>query len=567
MRAGFRSRWDDPEAAAQPASLSKDVLERVERVLDFHRTSKLSYAGVRQHPHNLDWANRPSPFRVFSGQRRVQLPTTVLDIPSPSLRILFDGINALPESHQAPPQDLKTLGSWLFFANGITSEKKFGQVKYWLRSVPSAGSLFPCEVYVAALGIAGLEPGLYHYCPRGFFLEYLRDGHTALSLIKRGRPELEFLKDVPAILLLSTVFCRGSWGFRQRSYRYALHDTGALIENLVTTANGLGMQTHVRLRLNDRGMRELLGVSHEAPFAEAEAVQAMVAWTDQADQPLPPKPSNGRGLSTDAAPLIPRQSLAAQCTPYGSILATHLDCVAPGVAIREMRPPVTQLTPLPENFPTAYLHPPEPPDGGKPLRNVLRNRRNSADFAQQGLSRAAFWTINRVAFRSGSYSPVHPQGPHMGLVRPFWVIHDVAGMAQGITYYDLMGDTWAPLRPGSFRKEAAYLATENNAWGLGAAACFICADLPQLLHAAGPDAYRLAHIEAGLAAQRLQLAADAAGLASYALGAFYDDEVRSFLGIDHTGWEPLHTVVVGMPPDHAPAPARPANGAAYADWR
>lgn len=566
MRAGFRGRWNDPEAGLQQPALSREVLDRVARVLDYHRTSKLSFEGVRRHPHTLDWANRPSPFRVFSGQRRVQLPTTVLDIPGPSLRILFDGIEALPESQQSPPQDLKTLGSWLFYANGITSEKKFGQVKYWLRSVPSAGSLFPCEIYVAALGIAGLEPGLYHYCPRGFFLEYLRDGHTAISLIKRGRPELEFLKDVPAVLLISTVFCRGSWGFRQRAYRYALHDAGAMIENLVSTANGLGMQTHVRLRLNDRNMHELLGVAADAPFGEAEAVQGMVAWTDQAAQPLPHKPTNGRTGPEALAP-IPREPLAAQCTPYGSILATHTDCVAPGVAIRDVRPPVTQLTPLPEKFPTAYLHPPEPPDGGKPMRHVLRNRHNSAEFAQLGLPRTAFWTINRVAFRSGSYCPVYPQGPHIGLIRPFWIIHDVAGMAQGITYYDLMSDQWAPLRPGSFRKEAAYLSTENPAWGLGAAACFICADLKQILHSAGPDAYRLAHIEAGLAAQRMQLAADAAGLASYALGAFYDDEVRTFLGLDHTTWEPLHNIVVGMPVERPAAAAQPANGAAYRDWR
>lgn len=554
MHVGFRGRWENPEAASAGAALPREILDRVDRVLDYHKASKLSYEQVHQHPHALDWINRPSPFRILRGLPRVALPTTVLDIPVPSLNILADGVTSLPESQLHPPQDLKTLASWLFFANGVVAEKKFGQIKYWLRSVPSVGSLFPYELYVAAFGIEGLEPGLYHYCPQGFFLERMRDGPTTLSLMKRGRPDLDFLKNVPAAMLVSTIFSRSSWGFRQRAYRYVLHDAGALVQNLVATANGLGMATNTRLRLNERNMHELLGLSPETTYAEAEAVQGMVVWADDARKPLAAKPTPPTELG-----VIPREPLAQHCASYGSILAVHADCTAPGVAIRDIRPPLTELSPLPRNFPRAELPAPPPPDGGRPMRHVLRNRKNTADFARIGVPRASLWTINRTAFRSGGHSPIYPSGPHVGLVRPFWIVNEVAGMNMGLWHYDPMTDRWAILRHGDMRREAAYLSMEQPAWGNGAAICFLTANLAPLMQAAGPDLYRLANLEAGLVAQRIQLAAAAVGLGSCALGAFYDDEVRTFLDLQGPGWEPLHEVVIGVTPDDAAAVQRQAE--------
>ena len=52
---------------------------------------------------------------------------------------------------------------------------------------------------------------------------------------------------MPAALLVSTIFCRSAWRYRNRGYRYALIDAGHLVQNLVTAANGLGIQTTTRL--------------------------------------------------------------------------------------------------------------------------------------------------------------------------------------------------------------------------------------------------------------------------------------------------------------------------------
>ena len=131
---------------------------------------------------------------------------------------------------------------------------------------------------MAALAIKGVDPGLYSFNPQEFTLTKLREGQDTLTQIKRGRPDLAFLKSVPAALLVSTIFARSAWKYR--GYRMALADAGHLVTNIVTTANGLGISTMARLQMNDSTMRELIGVPADPDFATLEAVQAMVVWAD-----------------------------------------------------------------------------------------------------------------------------------------------------------------------------------------------------------------------------------------------------------------------------------------------
>jgi SagB-type dehydrogenase family enzyme len=567
--------------------LSREILERIERVFDYHQSSKHTYEQVQaaQQTLTLDWDNRPNPYRTFGDYPRTPLPTTILDASVPTLQLLTDGLGALPASQLQPPQNLKTLASWLYLADGITIERGVGSRRYSLRSCPSSGALYPFEIYVAAFAVEGLEPGLYHYSVREFSLRRLRDGALTLQHLKRGRPDLEFLKTVPAALLVSTNFWRSAWRYRQRAYRYALLDAGHLVQNLVSVGSAVGVQTAVRLRMNDRTTRELLGLPEDCEFGDCESVQAMVVWADAATNPIAPAPRAavaGR-IGRDADPLaglsssgifgplpaeagqsgvselppIARAPLSPRVTPYGSIRGAHEDCVAPGVAIREIRPPLTELSPAPVGAVAIDLAPPEELPGGPSLRKVLMTRRSPHDFLRHSISRGQFWTINRLSFRGGSHFPTFPDGPHVGLVKPFWVLHDVGGMDSGVWLYDAANDRWMLVRRGDYRMETQYLCLEQAACGNSSAVCFMVADLRTLMGGAGPDAYRLAHLEAGVVAQRIHLAASAMDLGCAGAGAFYDEEVRRFFDIDRTTWEPVYALSVGVPAPEPP-PERPA---------
>lgn len=540
-------------------ALPRDILERVSRVLEYHQASKHTYESVRALKPHTELSTQPAPVRTFPGLPKIALPTGLLDIPVAAMSLMRDGLGALPESHIQPPQDLKTLATWLFMSYGISTEKKFGIYKYRLRTCPSASALFPCEIYVAALGIKGLEPGLYSFNPREFTLTKLREGPETLTQIKRGRPDLAFLKSVPAAVLVSTIFSRSSWKYRARGYRMALLDSGHLVANLVTAANGLGIQTMTRLKMNDNTMRELIGIPLDPDFGTFEAVQAMVVWADDASSPID---RGGQGAAAPPVnlPDIERQPLASETVPYGSITAVHYDVVKPGIPLRQIHPPLTELSPLPAEHPMQEVPIIADPGGSVSLRQVLLKRRSSRDLLQNSIPRDKFLAINQAAFRTGTFLPLYPDGPHLALVRPFWIVNEVTGVYSGVWYYHPPADRWVLLRRDNFRRHAAFICLEQARCGNASALCLMTANLQVLMQGAGPDVYRLAHLEAGIAGQRLALAAAACGLGSCGIGSFYDDEIRIFLGLQQTGWECLYATAIGATAPETEPPAHPGLG-------
>jgi SagB-type dehydrogenase family enzyme len=534
--------------AATPSgteTLPRDVAERVERVFEFHRQTKYSYQSMRANPIVLDWKKQPSAYRTFPDLPKVALPTSLVDAPVAMVPLLAEGLAAVPESLLQPPQNLRTLATWLYLAYGMSVERTGPAGKMWLRTCPSSGALYPCEIYVAAFGIEGLEPGLYHYSIREFALRKMREGIDTLNQIKRGRPDLNFLNSVPAALLISTIYARSAWRYRQRGYRCALLDAGHLVQNMVGVANGLGIQTMPRLLINDNTMRDLIGVAADSDFGAAESVQAMVVWADTAIHPIT-APAGARPPAPGSMRPIVRAPLSSASVPYGSILATHLDCVAPGMPVREIRPPYTELAPVPEAQLTGKYEVTLQPTAGPTVRQVALSRRSTRQFSRGAISRDQFLLLNRLSFRGGSVLPLFPDGPHAALVRPFWIVNGVVGMEPGVWYYHPPADRWAALRHGEFRTDAAYLSTEQPMCGEASAVCFLMANLQTLMHGAGPDAYRLAHLEAGLMGQRVYAAATALGVACCGISTFYDDDVRNFFGLEKTGWEPVYELVVGL---------------------
>ena len=441
------------------------VQQRIDRILAFHEASKKQDA--QPHPEH-----RPSPFRVFAEAPKVALPTKLLDIPTGTLRIMESGLAALPESMKSPPQDIQTLATWLNLAAGITGKTTVDDSPHYLRSYPSAGALYPTEVYVLAMSIDGLEPGLYHFSAKEFSLRRLRGAAESIAHIRRGRPDLDILSKMPALVLISAICWRSAWRYGSRGYRYCGLDAGHLIENFVISGTGLGMQTLVRMHLNERNTRELLGLEKPSPFGCYEIVEAMVSWADNARKPFQ---SDGSRPSATMAP-IARPSLSNHCADYPGIMQAHDDCIAPGVGVMEVRPPVTETCPIGEGKDLLDLRSDEGvSDRG--LLQVIRARRSIRQFTEHGISRDQFALLNRLVFRAGTYHPIAPKGQHMGIIRPYWFIHNVSGVTPGLWYYHANFDRFTPLRYGDFRFETTYLCNDQQHCGASSALCLMVADL------------------------------------------------------------------------------------------
>lgn len=551
--------------------LPRHIHDRVERIYAYHGASKLRFGAAK-----LQHSPKPPVGPLFPEAAKIPLPTTLLDEPLGTLAVLESATEALPDSFMAPPQDLKTLASWLYMADGILSGAKDAEYRTW----ESQDGIYPTEIYVASIALLDLEPGLYHYDPRAFCLRKLREGPETLSQLKRGRPDLEFLKRAPGTLLVSSSFAKTNCA---RGYRSALVDCGQLVQNLVTVASGLGIQTVTRLRMTESTMRELIGVGASDDFSQEESVQAMVVWADRTQREAieshvaapalrqaeraatvaverqPVKINAGAVAVASlefadlALPPISRSSLSPihrnirpiPCQSAEAIRKVQHDCVAPGVALREIRPPLTEMTPLADDIPCAHLGPMRQHKEGQPLRNLLLNYKPVQTFAADAIPRDTLRWISHFAFSCGTFFPLFPQGLHTALARPFWIVHNVAGTEPGIWYHRSDVDQWCMLRHGELRFETQFLVGEDPAFGEAAAVCLIVANIPSLLLQGSPDTYRLAHLEAGTAARRLALAAGGYELSAKSSSLFYDDEIRQLLGLQESGWEPLGATAIG----------------------
>ena len=119
----------------------------------YHEETKYSEEGLRRDALRFgppDPARRMPPFKQFDGLR-VVLPTEGLPLQRRGER------TAVPE--HAPPGrlDLAKLARLLWLTSGCTHMEEHPSGMHILRAAPSAGGMYPTEVYVAVRGLPGLS--------------------------------------------------------------------------------------------------------------------------------------------------------------------------------------------------------------------------------------------------------------------------------------------------------------------------------------------------------------------------------------------------------------------------
>jgi SagB-type dehydrogenase family enzyme len=120
------------------------------------------------------------------------------------------------------------IGQLLWAAQGIT-EKSEG-----LRTAPSAGALYPLEMYVV------MEAGVYHYQPRDHQLQRTLESNVRNELCRAALGQ-ECVKGAPAVFVIAGVFERTAWKYGERGQRYVHIEVGHAAQNLLLQATALGL--------------------------------------------------------------------------------------------------------------------------------------------------------------------------------------------------------------------------------------------------------------------------------------------------------------------------------------
>ena len=135
------------------------------------------------------------------------------------------------------PITLQELSQLLWAAQGITDPRGF-------RTAPSAGALYPLEVYVAAGNVEGLTPGIYRYEPEEHQVILLTVGDKRDELAYAALAQ-DFVKEGALVIVFTAVYERTTIKYGERGIRYVNMEAGHVAQNLFlqATALGLGMVT------------------------------------------------------------------------------------------------------------------------------------------------------------------------------------------------------------------------------------------------------------------------------------------------------------------------------------
>src|SRR5881398_640298 len=201
---------------------------------------------------------QPAFVKTVKGAEKVLLPART-SVDSEFTRVLMARKTHRRFSKQKLP--LETLSQLLYLVWGVTGylySPRFG--KLFHKTSPSGGARHPGEVYLMALRVKGLKPGLYHYHTAHHRLEMISTNATReKAWLYCARQH--FVRDAAALFLMTAVFRRTMWKYQHaRAYRVVLLDAGHLCQTFCLVATWLGLAPFCTAALKDTLIEKDLGI-------------------------------------------------------------------------------------------------------------------------------------------------------------------------------------------------------------------------------------------------------------------------------------------------------------------
>jgi len=154
--------------------------------------------------------------------------------------------------------ELSRLLALVWGVQGHVDSAAFGRLP--LKTSPSGGARHPVEVYVMALRVAGLAPGIYHYHPLHHTLSLVNPVATPAQASLYCADQ-EYFADSAALFLMTAVFERTMWKYHKpRAYRVVMLDAGHLGQTFCLTATAMGLAPWGTAALRDSLIEQDLGI-------------------------------------------------------------------------------------------------------------------------------------------------------------------------------------------------------------------------------------------------------------------------------------------------------------------
>lgn len=482
----------------------------------YHRATKYSPESIAE-GHEIDWANPPAQFKTYPGARSFPMR------PYLPIRQETDQTEPPPLSLTEGPHALPNLARLLYFTNGVTAIGMAQGSEFCFRAAPSAGALYPTDLYLAVRDHPDLPDGILNFHVRRHELVEVYpeglgpDGEELFARLRDACLDHPALENASLALIATAVFGRSSWRYGDRAYRRCLLDTGHVLGNFDLMAPRHGFWTAAIGGFRDEKINDLLAVPKEREGALAVF-------------PLQPLADFDAELTVPAALASPRNS--AEADGNSRILGLHK-----GSTI------LTAAEPPPENEADFQLNPKYEFAEGRKLtprdakdeqwEEVILKRRSTRTLSGAAIDWDDLSDLLTFAYRPdiGTGAASVPRYFDTGLLETFLVINDVETSIPGVYYFAPGFMEILKVKHGDFRREIHQLSLGQDLAHDSSCVLIHTADLNAAVERYGDRAYRYLHMDAGHIGQRLNLEAIRLGLGVSGIGGFFDDEVNRLLDI------------------------------------
>ncbi len=412
----------------------------------YHQNTKHSYNSIRINPNRVDWNNPPNKFKFY--------PKDYTRIPLLSQN---DNYN------------------FLYLISGISAKKTYPGVEYYLRVNPSAGALYPNELYFQVRNIDGFEDGIYH-------LEVASSSAVLLQKleINEGIEELlELSYSVDGfIFFVSSLYFRSSWKYKNRAFRYCLLDAGHLIGTIEASSYLFDKDFELIYDFPKEKLNEFFSFDEKEFFTSI-----VIAGKKQQSK----KESFSLSLPTlDGASYIEEN--------ISFFEKNKLVEIAYQDSLKIVDKKAQEKSAI-FNFQKQRL------------QDTIFKRRSIREFTKQSISKVQFESIMGVV-NQAIKSDCDEQ------VDIYYTINRVEGYILGLYKNGEL------LKTGDFNSKAGYLCLEQDL-GTSSAVTFF-------LTSKGKN-YQELYQKAGLLGHRLYIASNYLDIGCSGIGAYYDDEVCEFI--------------------------------------
>lgn len=517
-----------PQARAARRQLVNDGDRRVDLATYYHDRTKHSRQSIRR-GRRLDWSRRPHPFKVYRSGALIELPKPTLTV-SVATGAAIEARR--PPVHGLEPRSvtLAELSTLLHLTNGITSVVDYPSVRFYKRSAPSAGALYPTITYVLARSVEGLAPGAYHYDVMEHGLRLVRDG-PVIDAVAAHTNRSHLVGGASFTLVFTTEFFRTAWKYRERSWRYSLLDAGHVAVNAMVVGAAMNLASAALGRFDDAAIGATLELD-----SNREGALLVVPFGARAAAPGAP----GEPVFTATS-----QALTHADVPT-LILLTH---GRTALRLESDEGPVQAFEvpgPLSPSRVGSQVTLPTPEEAGDALGPVIERRRSERRWTDEPVTLAQLSSVlhHTFGFTAGHADP-SVESNHA--LRLYVIALGVQDLPQGLYTYDRATHSLNLLRSGDYRTASYELGLFQEVVGESAVALVKTIDRRAMEWPDGSRGYRYATMDAGMVGGLLYLQTVSLNLGVTGIGAFFDDEVSEFIGVPSTEEQIIYMSVFGVP--------------------